>query len=82
MSDQKKVDICFVKKFGSPFNLWNPRIKVYNLSPDENRVSLIVSLSNGVCAYAHIKSIVGLYFLLALANWGLKVQWAKIQVLD
>ena len=58
----------FSKKFGSPFNPLNPRKEVYNLSPDENPVSLIVSSSSGVWAYAYIKSIVDLYFLLALAN--------------
>ena len=68
ISGRKKVDICFVNKFGSPFNPYNPRIKVYNLSPDENPVSLIVSSSTGVWAYVYFKSIVDLYFLLALAN--------------
>ena len=51
------------------------------MSPDKNPVRLIVSSSNGVCAYAYIKSMVDSYFMLALANSGLKVQWAKIQVL-
>ena len=68
ISGRKKVDICFVKKIGSPFNPKNPRIKVYKLSPNENPVSLIVSSSNGLWAYAYIKSIVDLYILLALAN--------------
>ena len=70
ISVRKKVNICFVKKIGSPFNPLNPRIKANNLSPDENAVSLIVSSSSDVWAYAYIKSIVDFYFLLALANWG------------
>ena len=48
ISDRKKVDICFVKQIGSHFRPYNPRMKEYNLSPDETPVSLIVSSSNGV----------------------------------
>ena len=45
-------------------------MKEKSLSPEEKLVSLMVSSSRGVCAYAYMMSIADLYFLFARASWG------------